>query len=106
MGLGQGLMVRDVTGRGPPLVAVENVVLAAVSVFALALTIIAVLAWRRSRDARLLFLAAAFSVFFVKSLLLTIALFVGDSDLVTLFLVSAVFDLVILALFYGFTLRR
>ena len=88
------------------MVAVENVVLAAVSVFALALTVIAILAWRRSRDARLLFLGAAFSLFFAKSLLLTVALFVGDSDLVTLFLVSAVFDLVILALFYGFTLRR
>lgn len=88
------------------MVALENIVLAAVSVFALALTVIAVLAWRRSRDARLLFLGAAFSLFFVKSLILTVALFAGASDLVTLFLVSAVFDLVILALFYGFTLRR
>jgi hypothetical protein len=77
-----------------------------VSVFALALTAIAILAWRRSRDSRLLFLGAAFSVFFVKGLILSVALFVGDSDLVTLFLFSAVFDLVILALFYGFTLRR
>ncbi len=88
------------------MVAVENVLLAAVSVFALALTAIAILACRRSRDSRLLFLGAAFTVFFVKGLLLTIALFAGDTDLVTLFLLSAVFDLVILALFYGFTLRR
>ena len=88
------------------MVALENVLLATVSVLALVLTGIAVLAWRRTRDAPLLFLAAAFGVFFVKGLVLTAALFEGDSDLVTLFLVSGAFDLTILAIFYGFTLRR
>ena len=88
------------------MVALENLLLAAVSVFALVLTVIAVLAWRRTRDGPLLFLAAAFGVFFVKGLVLSIALFMGDSDLVTLFLVSGAFDLGILATFYGFTLRR
>lgn len=88
------------------MVALENILLAAVSVFALVLTVIAVLAWRRTRDNPMLFLAAGFCVFFVKGLVLTVALFLEDSDLVTLFLVSGAFDLSILAIFYGFTLRR
>jgi hypothetical protein len=88
------------------LVAIENIVLAAVTVFALALTVIALLAVRRTRDAHLAFLAAAFAVFFVKGLALTVLLFLGPLVLGQLFLLSGTLDLVILALFYGFTLRR
>jgi len=87
-------------------VAIENVLLAAVSVFALALTLIAVLAFRRTRDLHIVFLAAAFGVFFLKGLLLTIFLFSGTTRLDQFFLVSGSLDLAILALFYGFTLRR
>jgi len=88
------------------LVAIENILLAAVSVFALALTLIAVIAFRRTRDGHLVFLAAAFGVFFLKGLLLTIFLFAPTIDLRQAFLLSGALDLVILALFYGFTLRR
>jgi hypothetical protein len=88
------------------LVAIENVLLAAVSVFALALTGIAIVAFRRTRDAHLIFLASAFAVFFLKSLLLTIFLFMSSIGLAEFFLLSGFLDLVILGLFYGFTLRR
>jgi hypothetical protein len=88
------------------MVAVENILLAAVTVFALALAVIAFLAWRRARDTHLLFLGAAFTVFFAKGLVLSIALFDGWQDLAQLLILSAAFDLVVLALFYGFTLRR
>lgn len=88
------------------MVAIENILLAAVSVFALALTAIAVLAFRRTSDVHIVFLVAAFAGFFLKSLVLTIFLFMGSMALGELFLVSGSFDLVILALFYGFTLRR
>jgi ABC-type cobalamin transport system permease subunit len=88
------------------LVAIENVLLAAVSVFALVLTVIAVIAFRRTSDRHLVFLGAAFGVFFVKGLLLTIFLFSQTIDLRQVFLLSGFLDLVILALFYGFTLRR
>jgi hypothetical protein len=88
------------------MVAIENILLAAVSVFALALTVIAAIAMRRTGDVQLGFLASAFAVFFVKGLVLTILLFIGSIDLRPLFLVSGSLDLVILALFYGFTLRR
>lgn len=88
------------------MVAIENVILAAVSVFSLALTVIAILAFRRTRDVHMVFLAAAFGVFFLKALLLTLALFTDSLTRGQVFLLSGALDLLILALFYGFTLRR
>lgn len=88
------------------MVAVVNVLLASVTVVALALCAISLLAWRRARDVHLILLSAAFAIFFVKGLFLTIALFDGWTDLAGLLVLSSVFDLAILVLFYGFTLRR
>ena len=87
-------------------VLLANVLLAAVSVFAFALTVIAVLAFRRTRDVHLVFLAAAFGVFFLKGLILTTFLFGGTIGLGQFFVIAGSLDLAILALFYGFTLRR
>ncbi len=88
------------------MLAVVNILLAAVTVVAFALAAVAFLAWRRARDTHLVLLGAAFTAFFVKGLFLTVAMFDGWQDLAELLVLSAVFDLVILALFYGFTLRR
>jgi len=88
------------------MVGIENVLPAAESVFALVLTVLAALALRRAKDVQLAFLAAAFSVFFLKALLLTISLFALSLTSGQVFLLSGSLDLVILALFYGFTLRR
>src|SRR5438128_12058402 len=88
------------------MVAIENVLLAAESVFALVLTVIAVLALRRAKDVHLAYLAAAFGVFFLKALVLTISLFALSLPPGQIFLLSGSLDLVILALFYGFALRR
>src|SRR3989449_10221988 len=87
-------------------VAIENVLLAAESVVALVLTVIAVLALRRAKDMHLAYLAAAFGIFFLKALVLTISLFALSLPPGQIFLLSGSLDLVILALFYGFTLRR
>ncbi len=88
------------------MVAIVNILLAAVTVVAFALSVISLLAWRRAHDGHLLLLGAAFAIFFAKGLFLTLALFGGWSDLAQLLVLSSVFDLIILALFYGFTLRR
>lgn len=88
------------------MVAIVNILLAAVTVVAFALAAISLLAWRRARDTHLILLAAAFVIFFVKGLFLTIALFANWTDVAGLLVLSSVFDLIILALFYGFTLRR
>jgi len=84
----------------------ENIVAAGVSVLAFALTVIGGLAYRRARERSLLILTAAFAVFFMKGLALSAYLFLGVTDLTTLFLVVGGFDAAILALFYVFTLRR
>lgn len=88
------------------MVAVVNALLAAVTVVAFALGMISLLAWRRARDVHLLLLAAAFAIFFVKGLFLTVALFADWTDLGGILVLSSIFDLAILVLFYGFTLRR
>jgi len=84
----------------------ENLVAAAISVLAFALTVIGALAFRRTRDRSLLVLTAAFALFFVKGVALTVYLFLGVQDLSALFLVVGGFDVAILAAFYVFTLRR
>lgn len=88
------------------MVAVENIIVASVMVLSFTLMVIAFLAWRRTRDIPMVFLGAAFAIFFVKSLILTFALFYEVIELSTLIALSGTFDLVILALFYAFTLRR
>ena len=88
------------------MVAIVNVLLAAVTVVAFALATISLFAWRRAGDTHFVLLGAAFAIFFVKGLFLTVALFTGWADLAELLVVSSIFDLAILALFYGFTLRR
>ncbi len=88
------------------MVAIVNILLAAVTVVAFALSVIALAAWRRVGETHMLLLGAAFAIFFAKGLFLTVALFAGWSDLGQLLVLSAIFDLLILALFYGFTLRR
>jgi hypothetical protein len=85
---------------------VENVIVAAVMVFSATLSFIALLAWRRTRDAQVIFLSIAFGFFFVKALVLSAALFVTTVDLPMLIILWGGFDLLILVLFYGFTLRR
>jgi len=89
-----------------PVVAIENFLVAAMTVFALALTVIALLAWKRTRDFRLLFLGASFALFSTKGVVLTLVLFLTPMPLPTLVVIWGAFDLAILASFYGFTLRR
>lgn len=88
------------------MVALENVIVAAVTVVALALAVISTFAYRRTRDTHLLFLTAAFSLFATKGFVLAASLFLTPIELTTLVLLWGAFDLTILAAFYGFTLRR
>lgn len=84
----------------------ENLVAAAISVLALALTVIGALAYRRTRNRSLIVLTAAFALFFAKGVALTAYLFLGLTDVSDLFLIVGGFDVAILAAFYVFTLRR
>jgi len=83
----------------------ENLIAAGVTVFAAALTGIGVMAYRRTRDRKLLALTVAFALFLAEGVALSVALFT-QLTLLTLFLISGGFDFAILALMYAATLRR
>ena len=70
----------------------------AVHFISLALTIMALAAWRRSRDRRLLFVGAAFLAFALKSLLTAYSLWTGFLHHEDLEGAGAGFDLVIVLL--------
>lgn len=81
-----------------------NVMVGAMAVLSLVLAILAVRAWRYARESRSLLLAAAFAVFFAKSVVLLVGLFVVANWL-GLLLASVAFDLLILIGFYLAALR-
>ena len=84
----------------------ENLIAAGVTVFAAALTGIGVMAYRRTRDRKILAVTAAFALFLAQGIVLSVALFVQTLTLLGLFLISGGFDFAILALMYAATLRR
>ena len=84
---------------------VENAVAGFLTVFALLLAVLAVLAWRRSRNPKVLGIALAFALFFAKGLLVTVALFT-TAALDTVWVPMAGFDTAALLAFYVAALRR
>lgn len=78
---------------------VENVATAALVVVALAMTVIALRAWRESRSEKVLLLAMGFGFFLLKGLLLAVGLFTV-SPWEQLLVPSLVLDLAILGVFY------
>jgi hypothetical protein len=84
----------------------ENVIVAGVTVFALALTVIAAAAYRRTGERSLLMLAAAFALFLAKGVALSLGLLLRLLFVPDLFVLSSAFDVAILALFFVYTLRR
>jgi DMSO reductase anchor subunit len=77
----------------------ENAVTGWLTVFAFLLTVVALLAYRRSRNRKMLGIAAAFGLFFVKGVAVTYALFTATS-LDTLWVPMALFDTFALLGFY------
>jgi len=84
----------------------ENLLAAGMTVFAAALTGIGVVAYRRTHDRKLLAVTAAFALFLLEGVVLSIALFARTLDLLGLFLITGGFNFAILALMYAATLRR
>lgn len=88
------------------MVVAENLAAAAVTVTAATLTVIAFLSWNFSRSRKVLFLAVGFLLFFVKGVVLSVALFFEPSWGRVFLPVSLMLDLAILALFYWAVLQR
>jgi hypothetical protein len=83
----------------------ENIIRAFVTVFALALLIIALLSYRRAKNPKLLIIGSAFALFFIKGVLLSYGLFFKEiEELITPF--SSLFDLAILLVLFSATLKR
>jgi len=78
----------------------ENAVAGFVTIFALLLAVVAVLAYRRSRNPKVLGIALAFGLFFAKGLVVTYALFTA-TELDTVWVPMAAFDTVALLAFYA-----
>ncbi|MFQ5919234.1 MAG: hypothetical protein ACE5I4_04215 [Thermoplasmata archaeon] len=78
--------------------------LAWATVLSLALLVVAILSYLRSREGRILLIAVAFGAFFVKNLVLAVFLFVSISEGILLY--AALFDTAILVSFYFALFRR
>lgn len=83
----------------------ENVITAAITVAALLLTIVAIMAWRHRRSQRVAILTLAFAVLSAKGLFLSIALFVDSNWERPGLIASLLFDGAALGLFYAAVLR-
>ena len=81
-------------------------VIAAVAALAATLTLVSLGAWRKNRNPKLLFLVAAFSLFFIKGLATAWAILYHRVAHEHLELIGSVFDLAIVALLVAPLLRR
>jgi hypothetical protein len=87
-------------------IMIHEIITALITVFALAIAIISGFSYRRSRNPKVLIVTAAFAIFFVKGILLTIGIFQSSPDFEMLLLYSAVFDFVIIALLFASIIKR
>ena len=79
---------------------------AAFTVLALALTAVAFRSWARTRSGKLLLLAAAFTLFLVKGVVVSWTTVRGPSQPGTVLVAGLVLDAAALALLYAAVLRR
>jgi hypothetical protein len=78
----------------------HELVIALVTVFALTITIISFLSYRKSGNRKVLIVACTFSLFFIKGLVLSIGLLREQVDWSQMVLYSSIFDLLILGLLF------
>lgn len=88
------------------MVAIENVATAAMTLTAAIVAGISLRAWLHTRSQKVLLLTAAFVLFFMKGLVLSIGLFTAASWGDALLGPSVVLDLGILLMFYFSILKR
>lgn len=78
----------------------HEIVIALVTIFALTITIISSLSFRKSHNRKVLIVTICFALFFVKGVFMSFGILIGDVDWGTLFLLSSIFDLIILVLLF------
>jgi hypothetical protein len=85
---------------------IENVVYAFIVVFSLTLAVIAVKAFRESGNSKMMLIAAAFGLFLMKGILLSVQLFTNVLNLTNLWVFSGLLDIGILCAIFLATLKR
>ncbi len=85
----------------------HEIIIALVTVLALAITIISARSFKRSGNRKVLLVTITFALFFVKGLVLSYGVLTGEMDFSTLLLYSSVLDLFILmSLFASIIIRK
>jgi len=83
---------------------IQDMLLAWIAIFAFALLVIAVLSYRRTGNKKILYIAAGFALFFIKGVLMSVALYTNhmnvDSSFVIFLDILIAIDLFILVLLY------
>ena len=83
---------------------IQDVLLAWITLFAAALLVIAVISYRRTGNPKIMYIAAGFGLFFMKALIMSIALYTGHMDVSPKFVVFLdlliIIDLLILVILY------
>ncbi len=83
----------------------ENIVVALSCVLAATLLVISALAYKRSKNKKMLILAGVFTIFFAKGVFLTVCLFAGIDSLYWPFIIGGILDGAALIVLYISTMR-
>lgn len=83
----------------------ENLLFAAYTVLSLVLLLVSFIAYRRSKNSKMLVLCGAFLLFFAKGVLLSLVLFLDFLGMFELLLIGTGIDTLALILLYASTLR-
>ena len=85
----------------------ESIVLSAsITVFALGMFIVSFLSYKKSKNAKLIFVSSAFFIFFVKGIIQSLGVFSLETSFLNSTNTMNVFDLLILILLFIATLKR
>lgn len=89
---------------------IQDIIIAFVTVFACALFIIGIIAYRRTRINKLLLVTVAFGLFTIKGIIMSIGLYQGYFDIKGKFVLMLdtilIFDFIILIILYLTVFRR
>jgi len=83
-----------------------EMIIGLITVFSLAITTISALAHRRTGSRKILVVTAAFALFFIKGLILSIGVLQGNTDWELMILYSTLLDFIVMALLFAAIIVR
>jgi hypothetical protein len=85
---------------------IHEIVIALVTIFALAITVISSYSYRRSGNRKILIVTLGFGLFFIKGVILSIGILQDKVDWEMLILYSSILDLIVIVLFFAAIILR